>query len=113
MPCAPRATDDFALSVYVLSSIGCGAVQGATLPRLGSKLILALFFAAGQFAGATDVVSRQAALSEAGVSGSQCSAAMLWDMSKFYESFNLTLLQQKAEQWGFPIHTSQASHWGL
>ena len=47
------------------------------------------YFAAGQYAGATDVVWRQAVLSEAGALSGQVAFSVLWDMSNIYECFTL------------------------
>ncbi len=60
------------------------------------------YFAAGRHAGATDVVWRSSVRGECGVLQDEGSAAILWDMAKFYESFDVQLLESRAMEWGFP-----------
>ena len=60
------------------------------------------YYAAGQHTGAGDVVWRQAVLSEAGVQQGFCSASVLWDMAKFYESFRHDWLLARALDTEFP-----------
>ena len=61
-----------------------------------------LFFSAREGNGALDVVWGQALRNERATARSQASAALLVDLSAFYEHFDHSLLIQRADKLGFP-----------
>ncbi len=60
------------------------------------------YFGCGEAAGAVDLVWRQCFRSEAATSSGKHAATLLWDLVKFYESFNLQLLEERGIRLGFP-----------
>ncbi len=60
------------------------------------------YFAAGKGRSPQDTVWRQAARAEAAVSRGQHSAALLWDLSSFFETIKREPLWHKARRLGFP-----------
>ncbi len=61
------------------------------------------YFGSTEFSGAVDMVFRQAFRAEAAVGEGQVCATLLWDMTKFYESFDLHRLKACAGRLGFPV----------
>ncbi len=59
-------------------------------------------FAAYGFKSASDVVWRQTTKSEAAVQLGKCSASLLWDMYKFYETMDLEDLATRCDELDFP-----------
>ena len=60
------------------------------------------YLAASAFAGAADVVWRQALRSESAVCNSQVSCSLLWDLAKFFETICLDKLAARCKHLGFP-----------
>eukprot|EP00959_Pyramimonas_sp_CCMP1952_P469370 9494824-Pyramimonas_sp.AAC.1 len=65
------------------------------------------YFAGSKFAAACDTVWRQALRSEVGTSRGKVSATVLWDMTKFYETFQLDRLLHQCRVHGFPMVIAQ------
>ena len=112
--CLPRQIEKVLIALLPKSSGGFRPIGlfpavyrlwGRSRRRLAKEWELAhyrSYFVAGQHAGATDVVWRQSVRAEAGTLQGECAASVLWDMSKFYESFNLGDLRILALRLGFP-----------
>jgi len=68
------------------------------------------YFASGRGRSAIDTVFRQAASAEAGVNVGESSAAILWDLSSFFDTINLGLLYARAVRFDFPLVLATNGH---